>query len=305
LAAPATEEQLERLRPYFAGEASPATGEIDMYCPMHADNNRSAQLNPRKGVWYCMAGCGGGTVAQLVESEGYWEPMEGRQLNGNHANGSVRKAPQPLPTTLDIRRWHEALMDDEDDSGSQLHRRRGIKRSIAIRFKLGWDGKRRVYTIPVFSARGRLWNVRRYNPDVPEGRRKIWGIRGHNAPRLFPALALVPYDEPIIVCGGEWDALITIQNGFRCVTRTAAEHVWKSEWNEYFANRVVYGCHDCDDMGDIANGKLRKEIEPIAAEYRTIQLPYPHTVKHGMDLTDFWIDGGKPNQFRKLLSEAT
>src|SRR5689334_7711220 len=83
LAAPATQEQLEKLRPYFAtGEASP-TGEVDIYCPMHEDGNRSAQLNPEKGVWYCMAGCGGGTVDQLIEAEGYWVPMDGRKLNGN------------------------------------------------------------------------------------------------------------------------------------------------------------------------------------------------------------------------------
>jgi len=294
-----------KLRPYFAGEASPS-GEYDMYCPMHKDSNRSAQLNPQKGVWYCNAGCGGGTVAQLVEAEGYWIPMDGRSLNGYHLKeNNGHRPPESLPTITELRRWHEALMADEDDSGTQIHRLRGLERSTAIRYGLGWDGKRRVYTIPVRSARGSLWNVRRYTPHAPEGRRKIWGIRGHNAPRLFPAAALIPYDLPIIICGGEWDALITLQNGFICVTRTAAEHVWKPEWNDYFSNRDVYLCHDMDEMGRIANGRVKKELEPVANFVKVIQLPYPFQAKHGNDLNDFWLDGGTPARFQEMMRYAT
>lgn len=305
MAAPATSEQLEKLRPYFAGEASP-TGEVDAYCPMHADNNRSAQINVQRGVWKCHACGAGGRIDQLVECEGYWIPLDGRVLNGNgaarrpHSNGK----PEPMPTIKDLRRWHESLMSDEDGAGTRIHRLRGLTRPTAVKFMLGWDGKRRVYTIPVRSTRGKLWNVRRWTPDSKNGGKKIWGIKGHNDPRLFPAAALIPWDVPIIICGGEWDALTTIQEGFCAITRTGAEHVWNKAWNEYFANREVYLCHDMDETGRIANGKIRKELEPIATSVRTIQLPYPYRMKHGNDLNDFWLDGGTPYKFQQLMKAA-
>lgn len=305
MAAPATVEQLERLRPYFVGEASP-TGEVDIYCPMHDDGNRSAQLNPEKGVWCCHACSAAGTIDQLVESEGYWVPMAGRTLNGyTPSNGNGYRPPEPLPAVKDLRRWHEALMADEDEAGTRIHRLRGLLKTTAIRFGIGWDGQRRVYTIPVRSPKGALWNVRRYTPDAPEGRRKIWGVRGSNAPRLFPAVALIPWDKPIIVCGGEWDALTTLQEGFRAITRTAAEHVWNSEWNDYFANRDVYLCHDMDEMGSLANTKVRKELEPHANFVKAIELPYPQAMKHGNDLNDFWLDGGTPASFEELMRYAS
>lgn len=302
MAAPITEEQLGRLRPYFAGEVSP-TGEMDMYCPMHLDENRSAQINFDKGVWKCHGCRAGGTVDSLVSYEGYWLTMTGRKLNGNgRARSNGNGLPEPLPTVKELRRWHESLLADEDGAGTRIHRLRGLKRTTAIKYGLGWDGKRRVYAIPVKSVRGKLWNVRRYSPDNTD--KKIWGIKGSNAPRLFPAVALIPWDKPIIICGGEWDSLTTLQNGITAITRTGAEYVWNPAWNVYFANRPVYLCHDMDEMGKIANTRLRKELEPIAASTAVIELPYKYKMKHGHDLNDFWRDGYTSDDLRDLMEEA-
>lgn len=307
MAKPATASQLERLRPYFAGEASPA-GEVDTYCPLHPDENRSAQVNVRKGVWFCNAGCGGGTIAQLIENENYWVPINGRR--GPNIKNGVVDMPQngksaESASMNEIRRWNEALMSDEDGSGEALQRSKGISRAIAIRFELGWDGKRRVYTIPVRSLRGKIWNVRRYSLlNQHSDRRKIWGLRGRNFPRLFPTSSLVPWDEPIIICEGEWDALLTIQNGFRAITRTGAAHVWKREWNQYFANRDIFICHDRDHTGRLGDKKVRKALEPIASSVRQIILPYPYQLKHGFDISDFWQDNHKPVEFEELMEEA-
>lgn len=300
---PVIAKQMEGLRPYIAGGASP-TGEVDMYCPMHEDRTRSATINFEKGLWYCCAGCGGGTIAQLLKDSGYWVPMADRNLNGAPRSSPATRKPEPLPKLKDLRRWNEALLSDQDRAGSRLARVRGLNRSIMIRYGLGWDRSRKRYIIPVRSAKGKLWNIRRYTLDPGPDERKINGLRGHNNPRIYPAMALVPWDEPIIICGGELDALITIQNGFRCVTRTAAEHVWHSEWNEYFRNRAVYLCHDHDATGQLANERVRAALLEVGTEARTVTLPYPWFEKHGMDLTDFWMDGGTPYKFDKLLEEA-
>ncbi len=304
-ARPVTDEQMAKLRPYLCGQASPS-GEVDSFCPLHPDRKRSAQINIKKGLFYCNAGCRGLTVDQLIEAEGYWLPPERGSApeftEGVSTNGNGH--PPEALSIVEVRRWHEALMRDEDDAGSLLHRLRGIERSTAIRFQLGWDGKRRVFTIPVRSARGKLWNVRRYNPAAPADRRKIWGLRGRNDPRLFPAQVLRAAGA-IVVCEGEWDALMTVQNGFIAITRTGAAHVWKSKWCKHFEGRDVYLCHDCDTMGDLANKRVAEALESSASSVRVIHLPYPYTPKHGRDLTDYWLDNHKPHEFKQLMAEAT
>lgn len=305
MAQPVTAEQLEKLRPYLCGQASPA-GEVDTYCPLHQDGKRSAQVNLKKGLFYCNAGCGGLTVRQLVEAEGYWLPPHRNGAEPFREGVSQTKDEDPEQISLlKIRRWHKALMADEDDAGSLLQRVRGIDRPTMERFELGWDGLRRVFTIPIRSARGKVWNVRRYDPKVPadSDRRKIWGLRGHNDPKLFPAI-MAKEPGPIVICEGEWDALMTIQNGFAAITRTGAAHVWKAKWSKYFVGRTVYLCHDCDTMGELANKKVAQVLRPVASRVLIVNLPYEYTPKHGMDLTDYWIDGHTPFQFKGLLAEA-
>lgn len=309
MALPATASQLDELRPYFAGEASPS-GEVDTYCPVHPDENRSAQTNIKKGVFFCNA-CGAGmTINRLVEEREYWFPINGRNGAGRSkvdVSDLDMKASEDAETVTwaEIHRWHNSLMKDEDGSGTALHNSKGISRNIAIRFDLGWDGKRRVFTIPIRSLRGKLWNVRRYSLSNQDAdRRKIWGLRGRNEPRLFPASALVPWDEPIIICEGEWDALLTIQNGFRAITRTGTADAWRKSWNQYFANRDVFICHDRDRKGTAGNKRVRQELKNIASSVRQIVLPYPYKAKHGFDLGDFWLDDNPKYRFEELMEEA-
>ena len=75
---PLTQEQMDKLAPYAAGSQPDARGEWEIICPMHKDTRRSASVNIHKGVWFCHAGCGGGSVRQLVLNEDSWEPVDGR-----------------------------------------------------------------------------------------------------------------------------------------------------------------------------------------------------------------------------------
>src|SRR4051794_6865906 len=77
--AEATPEELATLAPYIAGASPDSRGETNIFCPVHADAKRSASLNKAKGVWFCHAGCGGGSVRHLVESMAGWIPMAGRE----------------------------------------------------------------------------------------------------------------------------------------------------------------------------------------------------------------------------------
>jgi len=293
-----TKRQIRELRPYLMGEEPRSNGEWDMHCPLHSDGTRSASLNVQLGDWYCFAGCGGGSVRDLIRLKPDWVPPDAvsSYTGATSRNGSN---PDGLSEAR-VSGWHSALMSD-DDRIEYLSAERGINISTIENFELGWVKDRRLFTIPIRDAEGTLVNVRYYNPTPAEGKRKIWGVTGHNAPRLYPYEALI--SDRIIIGGGEWDILVTIQNGYPAITRTAAENVWRGEWNELFRGKQVYLAHDADHTGRAANQKVMRALQRIADVY-TIELPYPMTEKHGKDLTDFWKEHDR-SDMEQLLKDAT
>lgn len=297
-----SDAHLELLRPYLVGESPREDGEWDMFCPLHEDKNRSAQLNVQKGLWACQKGCGGGTVAKLIRRQSEWVPPSVARTNGR----ARRATGQPTEEITEgkVAGWMAALQADYALL-DELTNTRGLWPNTLRRFEVGWDSDRNAYTIPVRDADGKYVNIRRYNPRPAEGRRKIWGIKGLNVPRIYPIEVLADDPDEVIICEGEWDAQITNQYGFTCVTRTASAVTWKPSWNKLFKGKVVYLCHDMDQAGQEANRKVGLALSVVAAEVKVVRLPYPLAEKHGKDLTDYWLaHEGDPDEFRRLLEEA-
>lgn len=292
------------LSPYLAGEAPRENGDIDAHCPLHNDQRRSAVINFEEGVWYCNTEGIGGTISDLIEQRDSW--VDPPSSNGGGSRRKKPSKPQELPTEAMIAGWKAALAGDQialDD----LKAARGLWTKTADYYELGWDRSAQAYTIPVRDADGELLNVRRYQIRPPEGRRKIWGISGHNLPVPYPIAALekARAEGYIIVCEGELDAIICNQYNFRAITRTGAARVWKAEWNKLFKGLRVYVCHDMDEAGQAANRKVSRHLSRVAEEVRIIRLPYPVTDKHGRDLTDWWLDhDADRSAFQRLLDEA-
>lgn len=288
------DEQIRKLKPYIAGEVPDDRGETNMYCPLHNDGKRSAQVNLERGVWFCHAGCGGGSVRMLIDNEDAWVPLEGRGVVNRSSNGNGRTKEREKVTEHQVEIWHQNLLTNAQ-ALSDLYDARGIVTETVERYQLGWDAGRQVYTIPIrgrrtkLHKRGKLLNLRRYDMAPKEGRRKIWGIRGRNDPRLYPR-DVATGDGAVVICEGEWDALLTNQHGVPAITRTGAAKVWKEEWSGFFKDRIVYLCHDCDEAGMAGNRIVYEALKDIASEVRFLRLPYPIVEKHGKDLTDFLLD---------------
>jgi hypothetical protein len=305
-------QHLKLLEPYFAGETPSIRGEdrhreLDMFCPLHPDKKRSATLDLDKALWYCAAGCGGGRVPDLIERRDEW--VTPRRNGTSNGNGGSRKSsngskPQEQISEGTVKGWISSLIGSPERL-EELVSRRGVEEEILEAYEIGWDGSQRAYTIPIRDAEGQIVNVRRYQFDPPNDRRKIWSVSGMGSPaRLFPIDVLQDEPDEIIVCEGEWDALLTIQNGFPCITRTAAASVWNSDWGEYFHGRKVYLVHDMDSAGQAANRKVERMLRKIA-DVKVVHLPFPVEKKHGKDLTDYWLAGHSPSDFRALLEGAS
>lgn len=285
---PATDAERAALAPFIAGERPDERGEIDMYCPLHNDSRRSASLNLTKGVWCCHAGCGGGSVRRLVESADCWVPAEGRVTEARPSAVALRTHDVPKP--VQVKRWHRHFMNDEL-ARNELFEQRGITAATAHRARIGWTG--RYYKIPVFSPMGELWNVRTYDMHVTGDRRKIWSVRGMGRARLYPAgiLEMTRPGDTLILCEGEWDALLAIQAGYFAVTRTdGAGKPWHHEWDVGFAGLRLFMCHDRDTMGEKSNRVTAAALEHVVEELHTIRLPFQMREKNGKDLTDYLLD---------------
>lgn len=302
-----TQRQIRLLEPYLEGNKpthrhKDGTREWNMHCPLHEDKTRSASLNIDKGVWFCNKGCGAGRVTELIRRRAEWVDPGVVSRNGAARMGQPDDKPQVVLTEGMISGWNSALLSN-DTALSELIERRGISTDSVRMYELGWHQDWRVYTIPVRDPQGDIWNVRYYNMHPPPDRRKIWGTTGYNSPpRLYPVRVLNNDPGEVLICEGEWDALLALQHGFPAVTRTGAADVWHSEWGEEFAGRTVYICQDRDEKGERGARKIGRALYRVA-DVRKIELPYPVVRKHGQDLTDFLQDHG-PDALRELLDQS-
>lgn len=290
-----TESQLAKLRPLLEGSGPSEKGWWNMHCPYHKDANRSAGISVTEGVFRCH-GCGEyKTIAQLLKDRNEWNvPVTSNNRGTPSSNGK----PKEVITEGVIEGWHSALLSNQKRLNA-LMRKRGLSIETIIRYELGWDSAHNAYTIPIRDSSGTVMNVRRYQLDVPEGRRKIWSVDGMGTPVLYPVDQL---DHPsLVVCEGEMDALLTIQNGIPAITRTGAADVWKPDWSHAFNGKNVYICHDMDTKGQKANNQIYSALRDMAKKVQVVTLPYEVTEDHGKDLSDFWLEGAARSDFIDLI----
>jgi len=293
--------QVKALKPYLLGLAKP-NGEWDLICPLHEDVTRSASLNVLTGEFYCFSSCGGMGIEKLMQLRSKWLPVDERAASSNgHSHQRNGARVQEVITEGKIAGWQSALMASDQEL-EELMDRRGLTEETLERFKIGWDPGRKVYTIPIFGDEGEIWNVRRYTFH-PRGDTKIWSVAGMRVTELYPVSILENDHEEIIICGGEWDALLAIQEGFPSITRTAGEKTWKPEWTKRFAGKKVWLGHDADFTGRAANRIVHRAVSKVADEVRVLKWPFPMAKKHGKDMTDFFLEY-KASDFEQLMRSA-
>jgi hypothetical protein len=276
-----------------------------MFCPLHEDTQRSSGINLDAGVWYCQKCEEGGRVDELIARRSEWldPPSDSRIRKAKVSNNGHKPAKREEITDASIAGWVSALWANED-AMEGLMLARGLEEDTIRQFELGWDNDRHCYSIPVRDVDGQLVNVRRYTLNPAPGRRKMWSVNGMGTPTLYPLSVFDSNPQSVVICEGEFDALISIQNGHPAVTRTGSAGTWKAAWGEFFAGRQVYICHDMDTAGQAANRKVARALERAARDVRVIQLPYKVKPKHGKDLTDYWLEHDA-NDFAELLREAS
>lgn len=303
-----TDDQLKILSPYVAGSVPDARGEMAMFCPLHSDTRKSANLNLNLGAWYCFAGCGGGSVRQLIDAVDSWVPVAGREKSLSvaalKAKATQLVVADPALLREELKTWQSKLQKEQ--AWRMLWELRGLNLNTLKRAGIGFDGRR--FKIPIFSPERNLWNVRTYDPAPRPGCRKIWSVRGMGRARLYPVSIFDRLEEgdSIIFCEGEWDTLLALQQGYAAVTRTdGAGKPWHPEWDCAFAGLKVFVCHDADVAGEKGNEIVGNALSKVAEVFKC-KLPYKIKPKHGLDLTDYLLEAGRYASTRlgELLANA-
>lgn len=292
-----------------------------MFCPFHEDAKRSAGVNLDMGLWQCRVGCGKGTVTDLINRISAMMEEDGPQKSATSSGGfdeadtakimdmeserskRTGQARRTPPSDETILVWHSNLMENLDRLEAFVNKR-GIREATLEKFKIGWSDEARAYTIPIYSHDDKLLNVRYYRMAGDAGDTKIWSHAGMDANAIFPESVLKENDT-IVICEGEWDALVANQSGFPAVTGTTGATQWQKKWNRKFTDKTVYVCYDRDAAGDKGAQKVVSELRGIARAVYICELPLPWTERHGQDVTDFFhVHGRSAEDFRAVIRDA-
>lgn len=303
-----------RLEKYLATSEPNTQGWYDAYCPLHDDDKRSAGFNFRKDLWSCRARCGSGSLTELVarlkaRDDNDFVPISSTgdviDIATRKKRTTARRQNRPAPDDGEIRGWVARLQEDPELL-SKFTTRRGLTAETLRKFGIGWSDEDRAYSIPVWNAEGELVNIRLYRIEDEAGTTKIWswGGEGMDASAIYPE-SVLKENSTILVCEGEWDALMANQVGIPAVTGTTGAKQWMSKWNRKFSGKDVYICYDRDEAGDEGAEKVARNLDGTAHLVAIVELPVEWREKHGLDITDFLYKLGKgADDLRAAMSDA-
>lgn len=284
--------------------------EVQCLCPFHDDTNPSLSVNLKKGLFRCF-GCGvsGGVVKfielrygldkkaaleKIKEEEGNPPPTP---ASGGHSKTKTHNS-KPAYLTLDqVKLIHNQLM--KNAAGLKTFQDKyGLSRETIEKYLIGYqfdDGKKEYcYVVP---------------REIEPGK---WILKNHKGGQSFGAKAsLYPFDVVkedlpyILICEGEFKALLLNQLGFPAISVTSGACTWRQEWSSFFTNLNVIIAYDNDEPGRQGALKVAEFLKGTARSVKQILWPSCMDSKDKKDVTDFFITLGKTKEdFRGLIAGA-
>ena len=239
-----------------------------------------------------------GVADALLRPAAKTKTFGGRRQARGRQQGPSPEA-KPLPGEDALAKWHDALLADSADAELvYLNDERGLRLSTLMRYEIGLHYRR--LTIPVRDEAGALVNVRKY--DRKARKDKMMNHPGHGSARLFPldVLGVDGADEPVLLCEGEWDALLAVQEGFTALTGTAGAGSPPTDLTP-LRGRSVYVVYDCDDAGRRGARQVAGRLLSVAKEVFLVDLG----LADGEDVTDWFVTYDRTDDdLRDVLSNA-
>jgi hypothetical protein len=212
-------------------------------CPLHEDGRASFSVNRKAGTWFCHAGCGGGSVIDLVMA---WDKV------------SLPEAMRKL-----------APAGSETRRPSSRPQERSPRKEVASY----------AYTDAMGAM---LYEVVRYEPKDFRQRHRgpdgewIWNMQGvervlYNLPQLLNAKV-----SHVWVCEGEKDVENLRKIGIVGTTNVGGAGKWAEAYADCLAGKEVILCGDNDKPGREHMERVLASIADKAKTVRKVEVPAPH-----------------------------
>jgi len=271
--------------------------QVTIQCLFCDDDKQHLYINNENGCWKCFHCDAKGSWFNLVDQLGETEKVTLESITDvQHTAELVTKQPDLKITSEDIESYHLQVPDRIFDylRGGE----RGLTVETLEEFKVGWDGKSIVF--PIFNKEGNVINLRHRRDPVRSDENKMWNEPGGKA-ALFNIKVLSEEKDYVLLCEGEFDAMVANQYGFPAVSGTAGANTFKTEWVDDF-NKVkkVFIVYDTDEAG--REGALNV-ARKLGTKAYIVGLPAANGEK--VDVTDFFCKLKKSRDgFQKLLDSA-
>lgn len=275
--------------------------EVQIKCLFCDDKKMHLYINNVDGCFYCQR-CGAkGSWKNLMENLGDTSSpkLESHKGNGENNVEYTAKLVTKPSTTFDpelIEKYHNDLPDRIKEYLKSD--KRGLTDETIDKHKIGWDGSS--ITFAVYDKEGNIINIRhRRDPEKTKGQ-KFWNEKGGKA-ALFNIKVFDDKSDFVLICEGEFDAMVAEQYGFPSVSSTSGAGTFKEEWvKEFESIETVYVCYDTDKAGK--EGAL-KTASLFEGKAKIVELPNEKDQK--VDVTDYFIaQKHTSDDFQKLLDEA-
>jgi 5S rRNA maturation endonuclease (ribonuclease M5) len=206
-------------------------------CPFHKDKNPSMGVNVESGVWTCHAGCGGGSVIDLMAR---FENTTVAEI----LKRELRKDPAPQKQQWQPKGEIERIYPYTDDLGNEVYQVVRMKPKDFRQRHMGPDGK---------------W---------------IWNMEG--VQRVLYHLPDVLLASEVWVVEGEKDADTLGELGIVATCNVGGAGKWLDGYTDSLTGKDVVICGDNDDAGRAHVLLVRDSLAGKVKSTRVVKVPDPH-----------------------------
>lgn len=241
--------------------------EIMFKCPFHEDKTPSFSVNPSKDVWHCHAGCGGGSVIDLIAKFEGIDPKTMLARNGKNLIKQPQKSFDLPPATKPQNGKIVATYTYQDANGNDVYqalRYENKKFSQRRKTELGWE----------------------------------WGMDG--VVRVLYNLPQVRKAQEVWVVEGEKDAETLEMMGFTATTNVGGSSSWLESYAEHLVGKDLILCGDNDEPGRKHIEEVKKTTMEHAKTIRVVTVPSPHK-----DITDYINSIPDDNEAREAVRKLS
>lgn len=203
-------------------------------CPFHEDRNASMSVNVIKGTWFCHAGCGGGSVIDLLAKFSGVSPLD--YIKSQGIGSEPRKAPSVSTAKPEI----ETIYSYTDALGGELFQ------VVRMRPK----------TFRQRHSQGGAW---------------VWNMDG--VERVLYRLPEVLKAQTVWVVEGEKDADNLARLGITATCNVGGAGKWLDGYTETLSGKDVVICGDNDKAGKEHVEKVFDSIAGKVKSARLVVLP--------------------------------